>query len=47
MQDFLTFISSILSDLSAFLMTEPAVWFVGIFLLLAVVELFKNIISWR
>ena len=33
MQDFLTFISSMLSTLSSFLMSEPAIYFVGIFLL--------------
>lgn len=44
MQEFVTFWGYLLSDISGFLMSEPIVWFVGIFLLLAVAKLFAHII---
>lgn len=47
MQDFITFWSAILSELSGFLLSDPAIWFVGIFLLLAVAQLFKYITSFK
>lgn len=45
MQDFLTFITQLLSAVSSFLMTEPIVWFVGVFLLGAVIAVFHKLIS--
>ena len=47
MQDFLTFITQLLSAVSSFLMTEPIVWFVGVFLLGAVVAVFHKLISFK
>lgn len=43
MQDFLTFCSSVLSDVPDFLMSEPVVWFVGLFLVFGVAKLFRYI----
>ena len=45
MQDFLTFFSSLFDTLAGFLMTEPVYWFVGVFLLLAVIGLLKRLIT--
>lgn len=36
MQDFVTFMASMLSTICDFLLSEPIIWFVGIFLLSAV-----------
>lgn len=48
MQNFLTFTSSLLSAVSSFLLTDPIYWFIGVFLLGAVVSVFHKIISiWR
>ena len=47
MQDFLTFITQLLSAVSSFLMTEPIVWFVGVFLFGAVVAVFHKLISFK
>lgn len=44
MQDFLTFASSILSMVSTFLLTEPICYFFGLFLLLGVVGIVRNIL---
>lgn len=44
MQDFLTFFSVLMTDISDFLLSEPIVWFVGIMLLFVIVRLFKYII---
>ena len=45
MQNFLTFVTSLLSAVSSFLLTDPIQWFVGIFLLGAVVAVFHKIIN--
>lgn len=47
MQDFLSFITQLLSAVSSFLMTEPIIWFVGIFLLGAVIAVFHKLISFK
>lgn len=47
MQDFLTFTTELLRNVSSFLMSEPIVWFVGVFLVLAVTKLVFQIINIR
>lgn len=47
MQDFLTFTTSLMQSVSSFLMSDPIVWFVGIFLVLAVTKLVFQIINIR
>lgn len=44
MQDFLIFMRGMASIVSGFLLSEPIVWFVGIFLLAAVVSIFHKAI---
>ena len=43
MQDFLSFTRGIASVISGFLMSEPIVWFVAIFLLAGAVALFHKV----
>lgn len=45
MQDFLTFVSGLLSSVSGFLMSEPVCWFVGVFLVGGVGQLVHYIIN--
>ena len=45
MQDVLTFVTELLPEICAFLMTEPIKYFVGIVILLAVGGLIKQLIS--
>lgn len=45
MNDFLTFTSSLFNQISGFLMTEPIKWFVGVALVLAVIGIFRKVIS--
>lgn len=45
MQSFLTFASQLFGTISSFLLSEPVVWFVGVFLVLFVAGLVKRIIS--
>lgn len=47
MQDFLTFTTDLFGSVCDFLMSEPIVWFVGIFLVLAVTKLVFQIINIR
>lgn len=44
MQDFLSFMRGIASVVSGFLMSEPVVWFVALFLLAGVIALFHKAI---
>lgn len=43
MQDFLSFMRGLASVISGFLLSEPIVWFVAIFLLAGVVALFHKV----
>lgn len=43
MQDFVTFIGDMLSEVSTFLMSEPIIYFVGCALLLFVVRIFLTL----
>lgn len=45
MTDFFAFTESLLGSISAFLLSEPIVWFVGVFLVVAVATLVKRIIN--
>lgn len=47
MQDFLSFTTSLFGSVSSFLMSEPIVWFVGVFLVLAVTKLVFMITNLR
>lgn len=45
MQDFLSFVSFLFEALTNFLLSEPIIWFVGVFLLLFIAGAVKRIIS--
>ena len=47
MQNFLTFTTDLFGAVSDFMMSEPIVWFVGVFLLAAVTRLVFQIINLR
>lgn len=47
MQDFLTFTTALFGSISDFLMSEPIIWFVGVFLVLAVTKLVFMITNLR